>query len=146
MFYIAYGSNMDLGQMRWRCPHAQYIMPIELRDWRLMFKGSRTGSYATIEREEPCVTPALLWEITNLDEQSLDYYEGFPAFYYKEYINVPCYGTGMVYIMHEDRPFGKPTVQYYDLLDRAYKRFGFDRKILKEALRFSTKNQNIKVK
>ena len=50
--YIAYGSNMDLEQMRYRCPNAKMKGTGVLENWRLMFKGSLTGSYATIEEEE----------------------------------------------------------------------------------------------
>lgn len=139
MLYIAYGSNMDFDQMRYRCPYARFVKPIMLDGWRLMFKGSLTGSYATIEREIGCVTPALLWEVTNIDERNLDRYEGFPNFYYKQYLKVPGYGLAMVYIMHEYRSLGVPTKHYYTVLDNAYKKFRWDRGILKEALKYSKK-------
>ena len=48
--YIAYGSNMDFPQMEGRCPDAEFLGAGVLRNWRLMFKGSLTGSYATIEK------------------------------------------------------------------------------------------------
>ena len=47
--YIAYGSNMDTEQMAYRCPNAKPLGACLLRDWRLMFKGSLTGAYATID-------------------------------------------------------------------------------------------------
>ena len=81
--YIAYGSNMDTEQMAYRCPDAKPLGVCLLRDWRLMFKGSLTGAYATIEKEKGFRVPALLWEISEADEKRLDRYEGFPNFYYK---------------------------------------------------------------
>ena len=49
--YIAYGSNMDTGQMAFRCPSAKFIGISEINGYELLFKGSRTGSYATIEKK-----------------------------------------------------------------------------------------------
>ena len=40
-YYIAYGSNLNVQQMRWRCPNARIIGTSELKDYRLMFKGSK---------------------------------------------------------------------------------------------------------
>ena len=137
--YIAYGSNMDLDQMEYRCPDSAFVWTTTLDGWRLMFKGSQTGSYATIEREDGCKVPALLWEISECDERSLDRYEGFPRFYYKQYLWVDGYGPALVYIMHEDRHHGVPSLQYYGVLDKAYKLFKMPRKILWEALVYSQK-------
>ncbi len=136
-FYIAYGSNMDMDQMALRCPDAAFVTATVLDGWRLMFKGSKTGSYATIERDPGCKVPALLWEISRADEARLDVYEGYPTFYYKQYIWVPEYGPAMAYIMHESRLHGVPSRRYYDLLDRAYKLFHWDRRVLRGALVYS---------
>ena len=32
-YYIAYGSNLNILQMRWRCPSARIIGTSELVDW-----------------------------------------------------------------------------------------------------------------
>ncbi|MGD0258835.1 MAG: gamma-glutamylcyclotransferase family protein [Verrucomicrobiota bacterium] len=37
MLYFAYGSNMDSGQMRQRCPSAQFVAIAKLPDHRLAF-------------------------------------------------------------------------------------------------------------
>ena len=140
--YIAYGSNMDLEQMQSRCPDAELLGTGRMDGWRLMFKGSQTGAYATIEKEKGQNVPILLWRITATDEERLDRYEGFPTFYYKRTVQVvktdadgkSCSTTrGMAYVMHEERKLGIPSMAYFDILYRAYCRFGFDRKILEEA-------------
>ena len=51
-YYIAYGSNLNVGQMRMRCPHATILGTANLKGWELLFKGSKTGSYLTIEKSE----------------------------------------------------------------------------------------------
>ena len=130
--YIAYGSNMDFPQMEGRCPDAEFLGAGVLRNWRLMFKGSLTGSYATIEKEKGLMVPVLLWRISAADEKRLDRYEGFPSFYYKKTVMVadvaavnaswsPKNGRckGMAYIMHEERTLGLPSHSYYGVLANA---------------------------
>ena len=47
-FYIAYGSNLNLPQMRGRCPGATVVGTAIIKDSRLLFRGSKTGSYLTV--------------------------------------------------------------------------------------------------
>ncbi len=111
-----------------------------MKDWRLLFKGSQTGSYATIERKTGYTVPVLLWQISKADEGRLDIYEGFPDFYYKQTVEVETehdQEKGMAYIMHEERHLGTPTDRYYDVLERAYEAFGFDLQILQDAYAIS---------
>ena len=144
--YIAYGSNMDLAQMAHRCPEAQLLGTGLLEGWRLMFKGSLTGAYATIEREKGLTVPILLWRISASDEERLDRYEGFPSFYYKrtiQAVKTDEHGVrtgitrGMAYIMHEERKLGTPSMHYLEVLAKAYEKFGFDEKILGDAYDYS---------
>ena len=138
--YIAYGSNMDLEQMRYRCPNAKIKGTGILENWRLMFKGSLTGSYATIEEEAGQNVPVVYFTITKTDEDNLDYYEGYPIFYYKREVQIKTnkgYIEGMVYIMDESRQYGLPSDRYYGVLSEAYKKFGFNDNILSEAIKYS---------
>jgi gamma-glutamylcyclotransferase (GGCT)/AIG2-like uncharacterized protein YtfP len=139
--YIAYGSNMDESQMAFRCPVAKLRGVSEIEDHRLIFKGSKTGAYATIEKEEGKKVPVVVWEIEPTDEHRLDRYEGFPSFYFKEWMELDLDGEkvqGMVYIMNHDRKLGQPSYHYYKTLDDAYERFGFDKTILEKALEDSS--------
>ena len=136
--YVAYGSNMDLVQMAHRCPQAELLGQGMMKDWQLLFKGSQTGAYATIERKSGREVPVLLWKISKADEHQLDIYEGCPSFYYKKIVGVQTESgpvRGMAYIMHEERNLGIPTMQYYNVLARAYENFGFDLRILQKAYR-----------
>ncbi|MFI3175447.1 MAG: gamma-glutamylcyclotransferase family protein [Bacillota bacterium] len=82
--YIAYGSNLNLMQMSMRCPTALIHKTAELVDHELVFRGSQTGFYATVEPCEGKSVPVLLWKIQPADEERLDIYEGYPRFYDKE--------------------------------------------------------------
>lgn len=141
--YIAYGSNMDEEQMKFRCPDSKIVGTGKIKNFRLMFKGSFSGNYATIEPEKNFEVPVLIWKISAADEKKLDRYEGFPNFYYKKEIEVETSDGkkifGTVYIMHEERELGQPTEFYYNVLRDAYEKFNFDLKILEDALNFSKK-------
>ena len=145
--YLAYGSNMSLQQMYHRCPDAEPIGKGFIKGWRLMFKGSQSGNYATIEKEEGCTVPVVAWAISELDEERLDRYEGWPSFYVKETVEFEYIGDrpgrrvkgeGMVYIMPpENSTLGLPSQRYFDVLVEGYHRFGLDLNILYEALDYS---------
>lgn len=147
-YYLAYGSNLSVYQMAQRCPDAIYIGTAEIPDYRLLFKGSLTGSYLTIERKEGSTVPVLVWEISGADERNLDRYEGFPTFYYKKNLSVmvkpfipkaePVELDAIVYIMHEERTLGCPGRHYFEVCLEGYERFGFDKRILEKALEDST--------
>lgn len=145
-YYIAYGSNLNVEQMARRCPGAEVAGIATIYDWRLLFKGSKTGSYLTIERCLGAEVPVGVWEITEEDERSLDRYEGFPTFYYKRKMRITMDNilTGeqkeinaMAYIMHEDRPIGIPTSTYLQTCGIGYLDFNFDMEPLEDALSYS---------
>jgi len=135
--YIAYGSNMDTRQMALRCPTAKLIGSSEVEGYRLLFRGSKTGTYATIEKAEGYKVPIIIWEIGETDEINLDRYEGFPSFYYKKELTISVDGKrrkAIVYIMDESRPLGEPNYGYYEVIEEAYTKFHFDMDILEKAL------------
>ena len=138
MIYIAYGSNMDVKQMQHRCPDAQLIGYGSLSDYQLMFRGSKTGSYATILPNKGTIVPIVFWDISKTDEKSLDRYEGYPTFYCKKIVNANMYDNsqieGMVYLMPENRPRGIPSPEYFEKLWIAYRHFHLNPTYLMEAL------------
>ena len=83
--YFAYGSNINLGQMEYRCPDASVVGPVVLEGWELLF---RRGGFATIAPKEGETVQGLLWSITPECERSLDRYEGYPRFYDKKMVTV----------------------------------------------------------
>lgn len=124
--------------MAYRCPDAEFLGTSELKDWRLLFRGSQTGRYATIEPCEGYTVPLLVWRISQRDEARLDRYEGVSSgFYRKEIVQIPLNGKmveAMVYVMDERRSFGIPEEWYYNVVEDAYAEFGFDASILECAL------------
>ena len=70
ILYIAYGSNLNLSQMEQRCPTARVIGTSEIKDYELVFRGSRYSAVATIELCEGSNVPVLLWGIQPEDEKS----------------------------------------------------------------------------
>ena len=141
-YYIAYGSNLNVPQMRMRCPRATILGTANLTGWELLFKGSKTGSYLTIEECEGGTVPVVIWEVTESDEAAIDRYEGFPTFYYKKDIKLKYKGirtgkrrtvTAFAYIMHEERPIGVPSNFYMRTCLQGYDTFYFDKNILIDA-------------
>ena len=141
-FYLAYGSNLNVKQMQFRCPDARIVGTAEIPNYQLLFKGSKTGSYLTIEPKQGCTVPAAVWSVSERDELALDRYEGYPHFYYKTELELSLAKTGkkltaFVYIMHEERKLGLPTFAYIRTCVDGYRQFGFDLKHLRKAMDIS---------
>ena len=142
-YYLAYGSNLNMAQMTYRCRDAVKMGTTMIKDYRLMYKGSKTGAYLTIEPAKGYVVPVGVWAVSERDEKSLDIYEGYPNFYYKKKTKLRINGDeprevdAFVYIMHEDRPLGIPSNMYVNTCRQGYRDFGFDEKILDDAYQYS---------
>jgi len=135
--YLAYGSNLNIEQMAWRCPNARIVGATAIKNYQLLFRGGRKSAVATIEPMKGGSVPVLVWEITPADEAALDRYEGFPFLYRKENLEVCIEGkkvTAMAYIMNDNRPLGTPSCYYYSTILEGYKTAGFDVDILRHAV------------
>ena len=135
--YIAYGSNLSVEQMAYRCPDAKIIGMAAIQDWKLVFR-----THATIEPAVGRVVPVLIWKISEADEKRLDLYEGYPSYYFKKDMQVtmtdrngrnPQEVTAMVYLMADGHPIRTPMKSYYDTLEEGYQRFGFNTYLLERA-------------
>ena len=138
--YLAYGANMSVEMMANRCPDAKLLGTGELKNFRLMFKGTPPNSYGTIESWEGFSVPFVLWDISAADEKRLDRYEGFPRVYQKHSVEVEVNGekiTAMYYSKPETERVAPPCDHYVAVLWDAYERFGFDLKILERARAFA---------
>lgn len=142
-YYLAYGSNLNVRQMRFRCPTALVVGKGVIKDYRLLFKGSKTGSYLTIEKAKGYEVPVAVWKVDEACEESLDRYEGYPSFYYKKEIEIdfksikkglPRHSKAFVYIMHEERELGMPSRGYVEVCLEGYRTFGFNPILIEEAI------------
>jgi len=121
--YVAYGSNLNIAQMALRCPTAHIYGTGLLNNWELIYRGSMTGSYATIRRRKGSAVPVVVWSIMENDEKSLDIYEGYPRFYFKQNVMVDLPSgkkKAMVYIMDLKRKPGRPSQRYVESIREGY--------------------------
>lgn len=123
--YFAYGSNMNLDQMDFRCPDARIAGNVRLEDHRIAFCSQNPESgVATILPEKGSHVDGVLWKITGACEQSLDRYEGYPYLYGKQTISVRAEdGTTyqcMVYVMnapYKDYPARPSDFYLYGIIE-----------------------------
>lgn len=136
--------------MAWRCPTAKAVGTAIIKDYELLFKGSKSGAYLTIEPKVGAEVPVAVWSVEPSDEERLDVYEGYPTFYYKSELDLPVkyfsgktvVRTAFVYIMHEERPLGLPSGSYVRTCLEGYGNFDFDESILLAALNNSRRFAN----
>lgn len=135
--YAAYGSNLNLPQMRRRCPDAEIVGAGVLNDYRLTFCGNYRGcGVATIEPQRGSSVQIGVFAVSAADEKSLDVYEGFPSLYRKENILVNMADGSikecMVYIMNCGVP-AMPSNTYYETIRDGYRYFSFNLRKLSAA-------------
>lgn len=137
-YYLAYGSNLNLHQMSYRCHNAKPIGSIELNNYRLVYKGSRDGNaYLTVEPYQGIMVPLGVFEVSSRDINYLDIYEGYPTFYSKCYIPISIgkkVKNALIYIMNEQFNYYLPSISYIKTCMEGYNDFGFDTTILDKAL------------
>ncbi len=128
-FYLAYGSNLNVEQMNWRCPNAEICGTSVIEDYELVFR----RGVLNIEPKVGSSVPVGVWAIDIYDEAALDIYEGYPRFYRKEYMMVELDGetiSALVYIMNDGRAISPPSTTYFKTCLRGYRDFGFPTKNL----------------
>lgn len=140
--YVAYGSNLNFEQMKYRCPTAKLYGIGTINGYELQFKGSSHSAFATIAPKEDASVPVAVWEIKLRDELSLDRYEGYPSHYFKQNVSVQLHGeevSAMVYIMNLKMNFGLPSPHYYRTVHQGYVDCGMDTNVLDAAVMNSTR-------
>lgn len=143
-YYLAYGSNLNIEEMKKRCPFAIPVGAAAIKDYRLVYKGTKRVSYLTIEPCEGSIVPVGVYEITPMDEVNLDYYEGVPTLYSKNMITVSLYGKeieGIVYIMNPLYSYNLPSTTYLTRCAKGYEDFNIDIQHLIQAI--TTTQENI---
>ncbi len=124
MYYISYGSNMNVEQMAWRCPNTKIYGNGKLKGWKLVFNYHadiiQTGN-------ENDTVPVVVWKLVDkTDKKMLDRYEGYPNYYTKITIPVTMDDTGetinaMVYVMTDSRKgIYPPSLEYFECIVEGY--------------------------
>ena len=131
MLYFAYGSNLNLFQMKRRCKDSIFLKKINLKDFRLTFRSKYRA--ADIEPKKNLIVPGGLFDISKSDEKKLDVYEDYPSLYRKFYFTY--YGKKvMTYTIVKKTPFRFPTERYLNVVKRGYKDCGLDSIYLTQGL------------
>lgn len=142
MYYGAYGSNMNLGQMKYRCPKSNVICNGVLVGWKLVFNIHADIIYTGCKND---LVPVVIWNIHKSDWNALDMYEGYPRYYVKKNVEV-ILDNGreeqiVVYVMNENRKgISPPGRCYFGTILTGYEENGIDKKTLYNALEYSMCN------
>lgn len=138
--YFAYGSNLHAPQMRERCPNAVAIGRATLHQHRLAFVGHSSGwggGVATVQPGRGSVQ-GVLWELSAMDLEALDLYEGAPTHYIRRQMEVLDYlrrpVQAFVYEARSQSPTA-PSERYVNQIARGMEAFGLDVTRLQDAVR-----------
>ena len=71
--YLAYGSNMDINQMDYRCPNSYMFDNIIVDNYKFVLDVAGVASIIPSEGDK---VEAILWAVHELDVETLDRYEG----------------------------------------------------------------------
>lgn len=137
MYYLAYGSNLNLKEMQKRCPSVKKVGVTTLKDYCLVNR-----KYLTVEECPGKEVPLGIFSLADEDLASLDFYEDYPKLYFKKKIPILVSGQeeeGLIYIMNAGYPLARPTINYEKVCYKGYEDFGFDKCILEECFKASKK-------
>ena len=134
--YFAYGSNLDLPQMKRRCPSSKLISKGSLSGYRLTFNRFSSGwggGVADVIQKQGSKVWGLVFEISDTDLERLDRYEGYykdqNSLYerWKAAIDTPngqvC--DVWVYTVVEKQKFVPPTSEYLQIIKDAAVKWNF---------------------
>ena len=124
--YFAYGSNLDLIQMKRRCPSSKLISKGSLSGYRLTFNRFSSGwggGVADVIQAQDSKVWGLVFEISDTDLERLDRYEG----YHKDETSL---SDVWVYTVVEKQKFVKPTLEYLQIIKKAAKKWNFPKTYL----------------
>ena len=132
IYYFAYGSNLNRGEMSVRCPGAKPLTAASLPGWRLTFRG-----VADIEPAADRSVPGALWRLLDADVRALDRYEGAPSLYARRIVAVETESgplDAMTYVMTSDDYLGLPSAWYFERIAEGYRDWGLPLDALRGAL------------
>ena len=139
--YFAYGSNLDLPQMKRRCPSSELISKGSLPGYRLTFNKFSSGwggGVADVIQDQGSKVWGLVFELSDTDLERLDRYEGYhkdwTSLYerWKTVIDTPNGQVSdvWVYTVVEKQKFVKPTLEYLQIIKDAAVKWNFPKAYL----------------
>lgn len=142
MLYCAYGSNMNLDQMAYRCPKSKVVGNGKLYGWKLVFNVHAD----IIKADNDSVVPVVVWDIDDDDWAMLDIYEGYPEYYIRTGVNVEFddghNDVAIVYVMADNhKGICPPSQSYFDCIWQGYVDNGIDTGCLYDVLDYSYDNE-----
>lgn len=132
-YYAAYGSNLNIEQMSYRCPDSKIVGNGIINDYQLVF-----NTHADIIPHKNSKVPVVIWDIAPSDWKYLDMYEGFPKYYIKQEVNVGTEDGNVLclaYVMADNKKgFKLPYLSYFNTIRKGYIDNDIDENYLTEAL------------
>ena len=133
---FAYGSNLDLIQMNRRCPSAKIISKGSLDNYRLDFNRYSSGwggGVADVIPAKGSEVWGLVFELSDTDMDSLDFYEGCyknrPSLYERNKVVINTtkgpISDVWLYTVVEKQKFEAPTAKYLGIIKMAAVRWNF---------------------
>lgn len=139
--YWAFGSNLDMEAMKFRCQAAVPFCAFPLDGVALVFR-----HVADVVGRRGSTTPGGLWWISPKCEEALDRYEGvsrnqkWGGLYEKRYVTLDLGGgrieEALFYKMMR-QGISPPSASYLETIERGYDDFGLDKAWLDKAARES---------
>jgi gamma-glutamylcyclotransferase len=131
---FAFGSNMNLAQMKKRCPNSDLAsFMAEARGWKLCFprySGNREGGVGSIERQEGSSVWGVVFSVNEYDLPRLDNHEGVPKGRYSRGTlkvhkqNGEAVETEAYFAVRQREQDFTPHRKYIDLYVQGAKHFG----------------------
>jgi gamma-glutamylcyclotransferase (GGCT)/AIG2-like uncharacterized protein YtfP len=128
MIYFAYGPNLNRKHMAEKCPGSKPLYSVMLPNYKLIFTDwSREwrGGVASIKPVKGDKVTGAIYEITDIDLNKLDRYEGYPVRYNRLKVTVwtddgdPV--EAITYIKTEQSQETKPSPEYLKIISQGYK-------------------------
>ncbi len=139
--YFSYGSNLDLAQMRARCPDAEPLGRAMLAGYRIAFAGSSRrwdgGAVATLLPARRQNVSGVLYRLSAESFDRLDRFEGHPDVYIRVRVSVVDErGQRRLAQAYCLPPLDEamPATKYLRKIVRAYEEHGFSLRPLLEAV------------
>ena len=114
--YFAYGSNLNLKQMKKLCPSMQKVQSYMLDGWELSF-----NKYADIRPNDVLGVYGALYYINDDDVKALDKFErGYKKVKFNATLKSGKTEKCMVYVMEERQKTAKPEEKYFQTIVQGY--------------------------